>query len=159
MGRSWSRCRLGLKNKCLGLVSVSYHRVWFTSQYAQLFASLQNCTCIVLNAGCLYCLLIHKVSFTSLLHTFAIAMQYTIKKVLFLDFANAKSLITSLKSTERSMSASIQSRDRVQSLLTHRSVRVLDSSEYSVQALMVSVALYCLPVSYTHLTLPTNREV
>ena len=44
------------------------------------------------------------------------------------------------------MSASVQSRDkRVQSLLTHRcSVRVLDSPEYSVQALMVSVALYCL---------------
>jgi len=31
-------------------VSVSYHRVSFTSQYAQLFASLQNCTYIVLNA-------------------------------------------------------------------------------------------------------------
>ena len=39
----------------------------------------------------------------------------------------------------------MQSRDRVQSLLTHRcSARVLDSSEYSVQALMVSVAFYCL---------------
>ena len=86
-----------------------------------------------------------KVSFTSLLHTVAIAVQYTIQKVLFLDFANAKSLITSSKSTERSMSASMQSRDRVQSLLTHRcSVRVLDSAEYSVQAMMVSVALYCL---------------
>ena len=94
VGRSRSPSRLGLKIRCLGLVSVSYHRVSFTSQYAQLFASLQNCTCIVLNAGCLYCLLIHKVLFTSLLHTFAIAMQYTIKKVLFLDFANAKSLIT-----------------------------------------------------------------
>ena len=53
-----------------------------------------------------------KVSFTSLLHTFAIAMQNAIQKVLFLDFANAKSLITSSKSTERSMSASMQSRDR-----------------------------------------------
>jgi len=43
------------------------------------------------------------------------------------------------------MSASRQSRDRVQSLLTHHcSVQVLNSSEYSVQALMVSVALYCL---------------
>jgi len=49
-----------------------------------------------------------KVSFTSLLHTFAIAMQYKIQKVLYLDFANAKSLITSSKSTERSMSASIR---------------------------------------------------
>jgi len=43
------------------------------------------------------------------------------------------------------MSASMQSRDRVQTLLTHHcSVQVLDFSEYSVQALMVSVALYCL---------------
>ena len=90
VGRSRCGSRLGLKIRCLGLVSVSYHRVSFTSQYAQLFASLPNCTCIVLNAGRLYCLLIHKVSFTSLLHTFAIAMQYTIKKVLFLDFANEK---------------------------------------------------------------------
>jgi len=56
------------------------------------------------------------VSFTSLLHTFAIAMQYTIQKVLFLDFANAKSLTTSSKSTERSMSASVQSRDRESNL-------------------------------------------
>ena len=38
-----------------------------------------------------------KVSFTSPQHTFAIAIQYTIQKVLFLDFANAKSLITSSK--------------------------------------------------------------
>jgi len=52
-----------------------------------------------------------KVSFTSLLHRFAIAMQYTIQKVPFLDFANAKSLITSSKSTEQSMSASMQSRE------------------------------------------------
>jgi len=41
------------------LISVSYHRVSFTSQYAQLFASLQNFTYIVLNARRLYCLLIH----------------------------------------------------------------------------------------------------
>jgi len=83
-----------------------------------------------------------KISFTFLLHT--CAMQCTIQKVLFLDFVNAKSLITSSKSTERSMSASMQSRDRVQSLLTHRcSVRVLDSSEYSVQALMVNADVYC----------------
>jgi len=60
MGRFRSRSRLGLKIKCLGLVSVSYHRVSFTSHYSQLFASLQNCTYIVLNAGHLYCLLIHK---------------------------------------------------------------------------------------------------
>jgi len=46
----------------------------------------------------------------------------------------------------RSMSASMQTAEtRVQSFLTHLcSVWVLDSSEYSVQALMVSVALYCL---------------
>ena len=44
VGRSRSRSRLGLKIKRLGLVSVSYHRVSFTSQCAQLFASLQNCT-------------------------------------------------------------------------------------------------------------------
>jgi len=63
---------------------------------------------------------------------------HIIQKVLFLDDANAKSLITSSKSTERSMSASMQSTNR-------ESIRVLDSSKYSVQALMVSVALYCLP--------------
>jgi len=57
-----SRSRLGLKIKCLGLVSVSYHRVSFTSQYAQLCASLPNCTYIILNARRLYCLLIHKFS-------------------------------------------------------------------------------------------------
>jgi len=57
-----------------------------------------------------------KVLFTSLLHTFAIAMQYTIQKVLFLDFANAKSLITSSKSSDRSMSASTQSRVRESNL-------------------------------------------
>ena len=39
-------------------------------------------------------------------------MQYTGQTVLFLDFANAKSLITSSKPTERSTSASMQSRDR-----------------------------------------------
>ena len=39
----------------------------------------------------------------------ALTMQYSIQKVLFLDFANAKSLITSSKSTERSTSASMQS--------------------------------------------------
>jgi len=37
------RSRLGLKIKCLSLVSVSYHSVSFTSQYTQLFASLQKC--------------------------------------------------------------------------------------------------------------------
>ena len=66
-----SRSRLGLVETWEGLgldlvsdwksnVSVSYHRVSFTSQCAQLFASLQNCTYIVLNARRLYCLLIHK---------------------------------------------------------------------------------------------------
>ena len=58
-----SRSRLGLKIKCLGLVSVSYHRVSFTSQCAQLSASLQNCTYIVLNTRRLYCLLIHKFTY------------------------------------------------------------------------------------------------
>jgi len=49
--------------------------------------------------------------------TFAIAMQYTIQKeVLLLNFANAKSLTTSSKSTEQSMSASMQSRDRESNL-------------------------------------------
>ena len=61
MGRS--RSRLELKIKCLALVSVLYHRVSFTSQYAQLFASLQNCMCIVLNARRLYCLLICKFTY------------------------------------------------------------------------------------------------
>ena len=87
-----------------------------------------------------------KVSFTSQLHTFVIAMQYTVQKVPFVDFANAKSLIMSSKSTERSMSGGqCRVETRVQSLLIHHcSVRVLDSPEYSVQALMVNVALYCL---------------
>jgi len=44
-------------------VLVPYHRVSFTSQYAQLFASLQNCMCIVLNARHLYCLLICKFTY------------------------------------------------------------------------------------------------
>jgi len=57
-----------------------------------------------------------KVLFGSPLHTFAIAMQYKIQKVLFLDFANAKSLITSSKSTDRCMCASMQSRDRESNL-------------------------------------------
>ena len=61
MGRS--RSRLELKIKCLTLVSVLYHRVSFTSQYAQLFASLQNCMCILLNARRLYCLLICKFTY------------------------------------------------------------------------------------------------
>ena len=58
---SVSRRSRDVVSKCLGLVSVSYHRVSFTSQCAQLFASLQNCTYIVLNAKRLYCLLIFQV--------------------------------------------------------------------------------------------------
>ena len=45
--------------------------------------------------GCCSILSLHR--FATLLHTFAIAMKYTIQKVLFLDSANAKSLITPLK--------------------------------------------------------------
>jgi len=55
-------------------------------------------------------------------------MQYTIQKVIFLDIASLKSLITSSKSTEQSMSASMQSRDRVQSLLAHRCSVILLST-------------------------------
>ena len=114
----------------------------------QLFASLQNCMYIVLNAWHLYCLLIHKLK--SRLHPCCIHFQLQcstqFKKVLFLDFANAKSLITSSKSTERSMSASMQSRDRESNLSWPIVVphRFLILSGYSVHALMVSVALYCL---------------
>ena len=79
-----SRSRLGLVETREGLgldlvsnwksnVSVSYHRVSFTSQYAQLFAPLQNCTYIVLNARRLYCLLIHKLM--SCLHPCCIHLQ------------------------------------------------------------------------------------
>jgi len=81
----------------------------------------------------LYCLRIHNLQ--SRLHPCCTHLQLQCstgiqKEVLFLNFANAKSLTTSAKSTERSMSASMQSIDRVQSLLTHRcSVRVLDPSE------------------------------
>jgi len=121
VGRSRSRSRLGLKIICLGLVSVSCQRVSFTSQYAQLFASLHNCTYIVLNARRLYRLLIHKLM--SPLHPCCIHLQLQcstqFKKVFFLDFANAKYLITSSQSTERSMSASMQSRDRESNLSWH----------------------------------------
>ena len=72
-----SRSRLGLKIKCLGLVSVSDHRVSFTSQCAQLFASLQNCTYIVLNARRLYCSLIHK--FTYLLQCKCISRCHLVR--------------------------------------------------------------------------------
>ena len=83
--RSWDVVskRLGLISvswECLGLVSdwksnvsVSYQRVSFTSQYTQLFASLQNCRYIVLNARCQYCLLIHKLRYR--LHPCCIHLQ------------------------------------------------------------------------------------
>ena len=77
MWESRSRSRLRLKIKCLGLVSVSYHRISFTSQHAQIFASLQNCTYIVLNARRLYCLLIHK--FTYLLHCKCISRCHLVR--------------------------------------------------------------------------------
>ena len=35
---SWSRSRLGLKTKCLGLVSVSDLKVSFTSEFSELFS-------------------------------------------------------------------------------------------------------------------------
>jgi len=59
------------------------------------------------------------------------------------------------------MSASLQSRDRVQSLLTHRcSVWVLDSPEYSVQALMVSVALcYLLCIILQHIIIMADAGI
>ena len=43
----WEDLGLDLVSDWKWNVSVSYHRVSFTSQYAQLFASLQNCTYIV----------------------------------------------------------------------------------------------------------------
>ena len=61
--------RLGLVEMWEGLdlvsdwklnVSVSYHRILFTSQYAQLFASLQNCTYTWFWTQDVCCLLIKK---------------------------------------------------------------------------------------------------
>jgi len=144
--KTWEGLSLDLVSDWKWNVSVLYNRVLFTCQYAQLFASLQNCTYIVLNARRQYCLLIHKLM--SRLHPCCIHLQLQCSthysKSPFLDSANAKSLITSSKSSERSMSASMQSRDRESNLSWPIVVLVLDSSEYSVQALMVSVALYCL---------------
>jgi len=54
---------------------------------------------------------IHCTSPLRILHTFAMAIQHTIQKVLLVDFANAKSLITSSNSTEQRISASMQSRE------------------------------------------------
>jgi len=143
MARSPCRSRLGLKIKCLGFIPYLFYKPISTAFCFIAKLHVHHFEC---KASILFTDSQAKVLFTSLfMHTFAIAKQYTIQKVHLLDFANAKSLTTSSKSTEWSMSASMQSRDRVQSLLTHRcSVWVLDSSEYSVQALMVSVALYCL---------------
>jgi len=58
--KMWEGLGLDLVSDWKSNVLASYHRVSFTSQYSQLFASLQNCTYIVLNAGRLYCLLIYK---------------------------------------------------------------------------------------------------
>ena len=44
---TWEALGLDLVTDWKSNVSVSYHRVSFTSPYAQLFASLQNCTYIV----------------------------------------------------------------------------------------------------------------
>jgi len=60
---SWKGLGLDLASDWKSNVSVSYHRVLFTSQHAQPFASLQNCTYMVLNARHLYCLLIHKFTY------------------------------------------------------------------------------------------------
>ena len=42
VGRSWSRSRLGLKTKCLGLVSVSCLKVSFTSKFSRVFFHINN---------------------------------------------------------------------------------------------------------------------
>ena len=60
LAETWEGLSLDLVSDLKSNVSVLYHRVSFTSQYAQLFASLQNCTYIVLNAMSLCCLRIHK---------------------------------------------------------------------------------------------------
>ena len=130
-------------------VSVSCHRVSFTSQYAELFASLQNCTYIVLNAMSLYCLRIHKLQ--SHLHPLCCthlqlhcSAQFK-KKSLSLTLL-MQNLTTSSVQSQLSEARLPQCRvetESPKSLLTHRcSVRVLDCPEYSVHALMVSVALY-----------------
>ena len=70
---TWEGLGLDLVSDSKSNVSVSYHTVSFPSRYAQLFASLQNCTYIVLNARRLYCLLIHKLR--SRLHSCCILVQ------------------------------------------------------------------------------------
>ena len=73
----WEGLGLDLVSDWKSNVSVSYHRVSFTSQCAQVFASLQNCTYIVLNARRLYCLLIHK--FTYLLQCKCISRCHLVR--------------------------------------------------------------------------------
>ena len=74
---TWEGLGLDLVSDWKSNVSVSYHRVSFTSQHAQMFASLQNCTYIVLNARRLYCLLIHK--FTYLLQCKCISRCHLVR--------------------------------------------------------------------------------
>ena len=85
--------------------------------------------------------------FTSLLHTFAIAMQYTLFKKSFSLTLLMQNLFNYvfIINWAKPVCLNAETESPIQSLLTHRcSIRVLDSSDYSVQALMVSVALYCL---------------
>ena len=77
MGRSRSRSRLGLKIKCLGLVSVSHHRVSFTSQCAQLFAFIAKLHLHRFECKASILLLIHK--FTYLLQCKCISRCHLVR--------------------------------------------------------------------------------
>ena len=106
---SWKRGKVSVSiSDWKSNVSVSYHRVSFTSQYAQLFASLQNCTYIVLNARRLYCLLIHKFYINSFnlnvaIHCFGTMLKVEgLKKRPSLGLARSRSRSRGKNQTSRS---------------------------------------------------------
>jgi len=112
-----------------------------------LFASLQNCTYIILNARRLYCLLIHKLK--SHLHLCCIHLQLQCS----IQFKKSFSLTLLMQNLWSRLQSQLteaclhQRRVETESLISpdlSLFLRVLDSPKYSVQALMVSVAVYCL---------------
>ena len=61
-------------------------------------------------------------------------------------------------SAQFNLAAILAARNAREEALEH-ALRALGSSPDWVEALLLSANLYIAPVSYTHLTLPTNREV
>ena len=131
-----------------------------------LFASLQNCTYIVLNAMRLYCSRIHKLQ--SRLHPCCICNFNAVhksKEVLSLTLLmqNLWPRLQSQLSEACLHQCRVETESPIQSLLAHRcSIRVLDSSDYSVQALMVSVALYCqlcIVLQHSSIIIPSALQI